>query len=117
MHVGLHRRPPARARTIRLRMVGNSLAKAFQYAYECKRMKATVSTGTERSSPLGAEAWEKAALKAIADRGFSGAAIEPLAKKLGVTKGSFYWHFADREALIRAALKRWEKRSTEDVIA
>jgi AcrR family transcriptional regulator len=98
-------------------MVGNSLAKAFQYAYECKRMKATVSTGTERSSPLGAEAWEKAALKAIADRGFSGAAIEPLAKKLGVTKGSFYWHFADREALIRAALKRWEKRSTEDVIA
>ncbi len=47
----------------------------------------------------------------------AGAAIEPLAKKLGVTKGSFYWHFANREALIRAALKRWEKRSTEDVIA
>ncbi len=80
-------------------------------------MKAIASTATESSSRLGAEAWEDAALKAIADRGLAGAAIEPLAKKLGVTKGSFYWHFADREALIRAALKRWEKRSTEDVIA
>src|SRR5258707_9971942 len=34
MHIGLHRRPPARARTIRSRMVGNSLANAFQHAYE-----------------------------------------------------------------------------------
>ena len=75
------------------------------------------SAATERSTRLNAEAWERAALEAIAELGLPGVAVEPLAKKLGVTKGSFYWHFADREALLRAALKRWEKRSTEDVIA
>jgi AcrR family transcriptional regulator len=74
------------------------------------------ATATQSSKRLGAEAWERAALQAIAARGLAGVAIEPLAEKLGVTKGSFYWHFADREALIHAALKRWEKRSTEDVI-
>src|SRR5476651_1676959 len=36
---------------------------------------------------------------------------------LGVTKGSFYWHFTDRAALLRAALARWEERATDSVIA
>lgn len=80
-------------------------------------MRAIASRATQSSSRLSATAWEDAALEAIAGLGLAGVAIEPLAKKLGVTKGSFYWHFADREALVHAALKRWERRSTEDVIA
>lgn len=44
-------------------------------------------------------------------------AVEPLAVRLGATKGSFYWHFANREALIEAALARWERTGTEAVIA
>ena len=60
--------------------------------------------------------WESAALDALAENGLAGVAIEPLARRLGVTKGSFYWHFPDREALLAAALARWEKSHTEHVI-
>jgi AcrR family transcriptional regulator len=61
--------------------------------------------------------WERAALAAIASGGLDAVAVEPLARTLGVTKGSFYWHFANREALLTAALARWEAEYTESVIA
>jgi AcrR family transcriptional regulator len=60
--------------------------------------------------------WEAAALDALAEDGLAGVAVEPLARRLGVTKGSFYWHFADRDALLAAALARWETSYTERVI-
>jgi AcrR family transcriptional regulator len=53
----------------------------------------------------------------MGQHGLSGIAVEPLAKSLGATKGSFYWHFRDREELITAALERWEQEGTEAVIA
>lgn len=48
-----------------------------------------------------------ATLDVIAHQGVGAVAVEPLAKALGVTKGSFYWHFANRQDLIESALKRW----------
>ena len=39
------------------------------------------------------------------------------AARLGATKGSFYWHFRNRDALLEAALQRWERLETDDVIA
>ncbi len=42
--------------------------------------------------------------------------VEPLATRLGVTKGSFYWHFRDRAALLDALLEDWETRATQGVI-
>jgi AcrR family transcriptional regulator len=59
--------------------------------------------------------WAAAALAAIAEGGLAAMAVEPLAARLGTTKGSFYWHFANREALLAAALARWERETTTDV--
>jgi AcrR family transcriptional regulator len=39
--------------------------------------------------------------------GLDGVRVEPLARRLGVTKGSFYWHFKDRQQLVEALLDRW----------
>lgn len=65
---------------------------------------------------LSADDWAAAALDAIGQHGLEGIAVEPLARKLGVTKGSFYWHFANRESLLVAALQRWEKLETDEVL-
>ena len=70
-----------------------------------------------KSESLSAGDWTQAALDALARGGLAAVAVEPLAKELGTTKGSFYWHFADRNALIAAALDRWETRDTDLVIA
>jgi AcrR family transcriptional regulator len=64
-------------------------------------------------SRLSAADWEAGALELIAEQGVAALAVEPLARKLNVTKGSFYWHFATREALLRAALQRWETHVDE----
>ncbi|QEV17676.1 TetR/AcrR family transcriptional regulator [Streptomyces alboniger] len=65
---------------------------------------------------LSADDWADAALTAIGEGGLAAVAVEPLAVRLGTTKGSFYWHFAGRDALIEAALDRWAKLHTEGVI-
>ena len=66
---------------------------------------------------LSADDWAMAALEVIALRGIEGLSVEGLARQLGVTKGSFYWHYADRPQLIEATLRVWEQRGTLDVIA
>ncbi|MGW0901966.1 TetR/AcrR family transcriptional regulator [Streptomyces sp. NPDC002853] len=65
---------------------------------------------------LSAQDWADAALTAIGEGGLAAVAVEPLAVRLGTTKGSFYWHFANRDALIEAALNRWAEIHTEGTI-
>ena len=60
-----------------------------------------------KKKSLNPEDWELATLDVIAHQGVGAVAVEPLAKALGVTKGSFYWHFTNRKDLIQSALKRW----------
>ena len=60
--------------------------------------------------------WIHAALEALRDEGVEGVRVEPLAVRLGVTKGSFYWHFETREQLLTAALDSWVARGTEAII-
>lgn len=62
---------------------------------------------------LSAEDWARAALAALARGGLDALAVEPLAREMKVTKGSFYWHFANREALLLAALELWERSEAE----
>ncbi|TWP53866.1 TetR/AcrR family transcriptional regulator [Lentzea tibetensis] len=65
---------------------------------------------------LSKQDWLTAALVALAEGGVGAVAVEPLAQRLGVTRGSFYWHFADREALLSEALEWWELQGTDAVI-
>ncbi len=65
---------------------------------------------------LTAQDWTAAALAALARGGIAAVAIEPIAASLGATKGSFYWHFAGRDALLEAALLEWERTDTDEVI-
>ncbi|CAN5910063.1 TetR/AcrR family transcriptional regulator [soil metagenome] len=72
---------------------------------------------TTRSTPTRTtDDWVTAGFAALADGGMAAVRVEPLAKHLGVTKGSFYWHFADRQALLTALLTRWEATGTEQII-
>ncbi|MGY1424088.1 TetR/AcrR family transcriptional regulator [Lysobacter sp. A289] len=70
---------------------------------------------SERNGRLSADDWAQAALDVIAEQGVAAVAVEPLARRLGVTKGSFYWHFPSRDALLVAALERWETMEQETV--
>ncbi len=79
---------------------------------------ASVTPRSERAR-LSAADWERGALDLIAEQGVAAVAVEPLARRLGVTKGSFYWHFTGRDELLAQALKRWEveDQSTIQAIA
>jgi len=63
------------------------------------------------------KSWLDAALKALARGGIDRVRVESLAKNLGVTKGSFYWHFKDREQFLDELLNFWAEQSTQTVIA
>lgn len=65
---------------------------------------------------LTASDWAEAALQLIAEKGLSALTVDALAARLGVTKGSFYWHFGSRSELLEAALERWEQRTTTEAV-
>jgi AcrR family transcriptional regulator len=75
------------------------------------------SRSARSSGSLTAQDWIEAAYSAMAEEGIGSVAVEPLARRLGITRGSFYWHFKDRRALLEATLERWERESTEAVIS
>ena len=57
--------------------------------------------------------WVAAGLEALRKGGVAGVRIERLAEELGITKGSFYWHFRDRGELLAALLEFWAREMTE----
>ena len=63
------------------------------------------------------DTWTHAALAALRHGGPAAIRVETIARTLGVSKGSFYWHFADRKALVEAAIGEWEAQSTAAIIA
>ena len=65
---------------------------------------------------LDIAAWTDAALELLATQGIDGVRVELLAKRLKVTKGSFYWHFKDRDALHDNMLLHWSRRTTLGLI-
>ena len=59
--------------------------------------------------------WIEAAIDVLADHGVAGLRVEVLAKNFGVTKGSFYWHFKDRQDLLDAVVQVWREGRLRDI--
>lgn len=60
--------------------------------------------------------WIKEGLVVLAESGMEAIRVEPLAKRINVTKGSFYWHFKDRNDLLNAILAEWIQLDTNSII-
>lgn len=66
---------------------------------------------------LSADDWIRQGIKALTKSGFTALKADPLAKTMGVSRGSFYWHFTDLGAFHAAVLKRWREIAAEEIIA
>lgn len=73
-------------------------------------------TTVDKKKQLNRESWVLAAFTLLCENGIDAVRVEPLAKKLNVTKGSFYWHFKNRTELHDALLEYWEKEMTQSVL-
>lgn len=69
------------------------------------------------SDQLSAQDWVDQGLKTLSKSGFTALKAEPMAKAMGVSRGSFYWHFADISAFHGAILKHWREIAAEQIIA
>ncbi len=65
---------------------------------------------------LQSEDWIEAGFAALAKEGLGAVRVEPLARSLGVSKGSFYWHFKDLAELQRQMITAWQERATLGII-
>jgi AcrR family transcriptional regulator len=77
----------------------------------------TVVYGKTASERLRPDDWVNAGLRALARAGFTALKADSLAKTLGVSRGSFYWHFSDVSAFHAAVLRRWREVALENVVA
>ena len=76
--------------------------------------KARPTSDPSRQS-LTPQTWIDAATEVLVDRGIDHVRVDVLATELGVTRGSFYWHFRDREDLLRQVLQAWRFRATNEL--
>lgn len=61
-----------------------------------------------RDAPPEGHEWAWAGFKALAKHGLEGVKVEKLAKLLGISKGPFYWRYANRDALLSEMLGLWK---------
>jgi len=80
------------------------------------RVRTSKSSG-EVKTVLGPDDWIREAMTLLVSKSVDGVRVEVLAKNLGVTRGSFYHHFLDRDDLLMRLLGAWKRRQTEQVIA
>ena len=69
----------------------------------------------EKTGRLSRDAWLKAALS-LCEAGIDNLKVAPLAEHLGVTTGSFYWHFKSRRELLEGLLDYWEREMTDTAL-
>ncbi|MBS1139865.1 MAG: regulatory protein, TetR [Proteobacteria bacterium] len=89
----------------------NKPVKSSMKTTSVKPRNRTTATRTQ----LDPDRWVEVANDLLAKEGVSGLRVEVLAKRCGVTKGSFYWHFKDRQALLDAVLEQWKLGRIRDI--
>ena len=62
------------------------------------------------------EGWLEAAYDALLESGVEAVKILPLAKRLNLSRTSFYWFFKDREELLAALVARWREKNTGNMV-
>lgn len=72
-------------------------------------------TSAVRKTARTPQDWIDAATEVLTERGIDSVRLDALARQLEVTRGSFYWHFRDREELLRRVLQSWRERNTEQL--
>ena len=72
---------------------------------------------TERGWRGTPDIWLDAAYELLVEGGVDAVKVMPLAERLGLSRTSFYWHFADREALLAGLVDRWRTRNTVNLVA
>lgn len=71
----------------------------------------------QKTARLSKDDWLRAGFAALVENGPNALKAEPMSRRLGTTKGSFYWHFADVPDFHKSLLDHWEKRGYSDVVA
>jgi AcrR family transcriptional regulator len=61
--------------------------------------------------------WLRVAADVLMEKSIEGVRVDVLARTLNVTRGSFYWHFTDRDDLLQRLLQAWRQKQTDQVIA
>lgn len=74
------------------------------------------SNAAAQRCPLTPSDWIEGAIGVLVDQGVDAVRIDVLARQLGVTRGSFYWHFKDRDDLLRSMLNAWRDDATQQLI-
>ncbi len=74
-----------------------------------------VAPAPDARSTLLPEHWIAAATEVLVDQGIDHVKVDLLATQLGVTRGSFYWHFRDRQDLLRRVLQAWSEATTQQL--
>lgn len=86
-------------------------------AHEPTRSRSASANGTRAANSLGPADWLRVAQSVLIHKSVDAVRIDVLAKELKVTRGSFYWHFKDRDDLLQRLLIRWRDEATEQVIS
>lgn len=70
----------------------------------------------KNNTKLSKLAWIQAGFRALTQQGLSGVKAEILARELHVSKGSFYWHFKNIDALKVTMLEHWKEAATQGIV-
>lgn len=84
----------------------------IQYCMETTEGTAAI----DQRQKLSREDWIAAAFHQLAKQGIDGVKVDVLARQMGISRGSFYWHFKNRRDLLEALLSAWEEEATDAYI-